>query len=415
VSGDMECIMKKKVLQLFFAYLFFGFAYPANAQTVYIISGKVTEYGSSKPIQNATVHLKGNTTSTMTKMDGTFKLHITEWYDSLEITCVSFEPFVIGLQQGHTVNLAVNMKSKTNALGEVVIATSKKPGKSFMQKVIDHKANNNPDRFRSYSYQRYTRNELDIDNIDFQKSKGSGLKSLMLKTYAGFDTTAKYDKELPIYFAERIANNYHSVSPNIDKENIIAKKSLGLKTDNLLSKLDKFYFNFNVYEDWVPIFDQTYVSPLNSNAFSYYNFFEGNKMVDEGDTLQQIRFTPIRSYERAFNGSMWINTKTFAISTVNMHLNKTANLNFVNDISYYEDYKQVYDSSTDKQAYMPFKFSSEVKFESGLALLGLPVPESKNSMKFIVKNTTVTDKIKLNTGEPTAIVANLIKKEQTTN
>jgi hypothetical protein len=411
----LNIFMNKKAVQIFLSLVLLFFAITTNAQDDYIISGKVNEAGSGKPIQNATVHLKGSSYSTMSKMDGSFSMHTTEWNDSLEITCINFEPFVIALQQGHTANITAAMKNKANALQEVVIATSKKPGKSFMQKVIDYKANNNPSGLRSYSYQRYTRNELDMDNIDFQKVKGSGLKSLMLKTYAGFDSTAKYDKELPVYFAERLANNYHSVSPNIDRENIIAKKNLGLKTDNLLSKLDKFYFNFNVYDEWVPIFDQTYVSPLNSNAFSYYNFFEGDKMVEDGDTLQLIRFTPIRSYERAFNGSLWINTNTLAVTTVNMHLNKTANLNFVSDINYYEDYKQVYDTATDKSVYMPYKFSSEVKFESGLALLGLPIPENKNSIKFTVKNTTVTDKINLNTGEPTAIVANLIKKEQTSN
>ena len=391
------------------------YAIKVKAQDGFIISGKVTEQSGSKPIPNATVHIKGGTSSTMSKIDGSFRLHVTDWSDSLEITCVGFETFTIVLQKGHTANLAAGMKSKSNALQEVVIATTKKPGKSFMQKVIEHKANNNPSRFRSYSYQRYTRSELDIDNIDFEKAKGSGLKSLMLQTYSSFDTTAKNDKELPIYFSERLANSYHSVSPNIDRENIIAKKNLGLKTDDLLSKLDKFYFNFNVYDDWVPIFDQTYVSPLNSNAFNYYNYFEGNTMTEDGDTLQQIRFAPQRSYEKAFSGSLWINTRTLAVTTVNMHLNKTANLNFVNDINYYQDYKLVYDSVADKTEYMPYKYSSEVKFESGLALLGLPVPETKNSMKFIIKNTTVADKIKLNTAEPNAVLANLIKKEQTTN
>ena len=36
-------------------------------------------------------------------------------------------------------------------------------------------------------------------------------------------------------------------------------------------------------------------------------------------------------------------------------------------------------------------------------------------MKFIIKNTTVTDKIQLNTSEPSAVLSSLIKKEQTTN
>lgn len=388
----------------------------AFSQNGFIISGKITEEGTNKPMQNATIHLKGSPYSTLSKIDGSFRLHITDWYDSLEITSVGFEHFTIALQKGNTSGIAVNMKPKANALQEVVIGVTKKPGKSFMEKVIDHKANNNPSRFRSYSYQRYTRNELDIDHIDYEKAKGSGLKSLMLKTYSSLDSNAKDDKELPIYFEERLANSYHSVSPNIDRENIIAKKNLGLKTDNLLSKLDKFYFFFNVYDDWLPIFDQTYVSPLNSNAFSYYKYFEGSTMLsDNGDTLQQIRFTPLHAYERAFSGTLWIKTKTLAVETVDMHLSKTANLNFVNDINYSQDYKQVYDSASDKLVYMPYKFTSEVKFESGLALLGIPVPEDKNSMKFIIKNTTVTDKIQLNTSEPSVVLSSLIKKEQTTN
>lgn len=293
VGYSSKYFMNKKMAQLYFSLLFFCFVFTANAQNGYIITGKVTEAGGGKPLQNATVHLKGSSSSTMSKMDGIFRLHITEWSDSLEITSVGFESFAIALKQGHTANINVAMKSKTNALQEVVIGTSKKPGKSFMQKVIDHKPNNNPSRFRSYSYQRYTRNELDMDNMDFKKSNGKGLKSLLLKTYAGLDSSAINDKELPVYFAERLANNYHSVSPNIDRENIIAKKNLGLKTDDLLSKLDKFYFNFNVYDDWIPVFDQTYVSPLNSNAFNYYKYFEGENMVENGDTIRQIRFLPI--------------------------------------------------------------------------------------------------------------------------
>ena len=237
----------------------------------------------------------------------------------------------------------------------------------------------------------------------------------MLKTYAGIDTTAKNSNELPIYFAESMANNDHSVSPDIERENIIAKKKLGLKTDELLSKFDKFYFHFNIYDDWIPIFSQTYVSPLNSNAFSYYKYFEGDSLVEDGEVIKRIRFAPIRPYERAFSGSFWINTKTLAVENVDMHLSKTTNLNFVSDINYTEEYKQVNDSATDKMVYMPYKYSSEVKFESGLALLGLPVPENSKSMKFIIKNSTITDNLNLNISEPDAVLSSLIRKEQTVN
>ncbi len=398
----------------FFIILSLCYANSLFSQSNFIISGKLSD-ANKQVLQNATVHLKGSNNSTMSKMDGSFSLHTDNWYDSLEITSVGFETYIIGLRQGHTSGLAVELKTKPDALHEVVVGTTTKPGKTFMEKIIEHKAGNNPSRFRSFSYQRYTRNELDVDNIDFEKAKGTGLKNLMLKTYEGIDSMAKNDKELPIYFAESIANNYHSVSPNIESENIIAKKKLGLKTDDILSKLDKFYFYFNVYDDWIPIFDQTYVSPLNSKAFSYYKYFQGDTLVENGVTIQQIRFIPLRSYEKAFNGTMWINTNTLAVENIDMHLNKTANLNFVSDINYSEEYKQVNDSSNDKMVYMPFKYSTEVKFESGPALLGIPAPANKNGVKFIIKNTTVIDKINLNTSQPSVIASSLMHKEETTN
>lgn len=366
------------------------------SQNNYKITGTVTEESSGKPLQNATLQMKGTKYSILTKRDGSFTFSLDEWHDSLQITIMGFATNIIGLEKGKTEKMIIAMKSKVDILNEVVVSIAKKPGKTFMEKVIEKKELNNPSRFKSYSYQRYTRNELDIDNIDFKKVEGSGIKSLMLKTYAGFDSSVKEDKELPVYFAERIANNYHSISPNIERENMIAKKSLGLKTDDLLTKLDRFYFNLNIYDNWIPLFDQTYISPLNSNAFYYYEYFKGSLEMDNGDSIQEIRFIPLHKYQKTLSGSMWINTRTFAIETVNMHLSQTANRNFINDIRYIEDYKKVYDNASDKWVNMPYKFSSEVKFESGLALLGIPAPENKSSLKFIIKNTTVTNNILLN-------------------
>ena len=342
-------------------------------------------------------------------------MHTNSWYDTLEITNVGFEEMNIILLRGQTANLVAKMKNKNAVLQEVIVSGSKKSGKSFMEKVIEHKAVNNPSRFRSYSYQQYKRHELDISNIDFQKANGNGFKSLLIKTYAGFDPTAKDDKELPIYFSETFANNYHSVSPDIERENIIAKKNLGLKTDAFLSRLDKFYFHFNVYDEWLPVFDQTYVSPLNSNAFGYYKFIDGDSMEDNGHIIRQIRFIPLRPYERAFSGTLWINDSSFAVESINMNLSQTANLDFIKNISYAEDYRPVYDTASAKQVYMPYKYSSDVKFESGLELLGIPVSENKKNVTLIIKNTTVIDKINLNITEPTAVAAALMKKEQTTD
>jgi hypothetical protein len=408
-------MMMRKIFSLVIV-LFFCFAAnkSAMAQNTFTITGKIFDSSTNKPLANVTVNLKGSKFSGITRVDGTFKIVTANWHDSLVITNVGFENISVPLMEGKTTNLVIKMLHKVGGLDVVVIGGAKKSSKTFMQKVIEKKSINNPARFSSFSYLRYTRTELDVNNLDFANSNGKGLKSMLLKTYASLDSNAKSDKELPVYFTERLANYYHSNDPSIDRENIIARKSLGLETDDLINRTNKYFFNFNIYEDWIPVFDQTYVSPLNSNAFSYYKYFEGDTTVENGETFMLVRFAPLRGYGRTFTGSLYVNTKTYVVQFVNLHLTKTANINFINDISYTQEYKNIYDSTSGKMVFLPYKFSSDVKFESGLALIGIPQKEKATSAKFIIRNTTVIDKMKLNIVVPNENLKAAINKEQTT-
>jgi hypothetical protein len=394
------------IIQLYLPYVL-------KAQSPFLISGKVIDSATRQPLQSATVHLLGSAGSTLTKADGSFRIRTNVWYDSLQITIVGYEPFKGLLQGGHSAGLTIVMKNTVAGLQSVTVSIGKRPGKTLMEKVIESKPNNDPERFHSYSYQRYSRNELDLDNVDYKKVKGRGLKGLVASVYSGLDSDARQDKALPIYFSETLAANYHSISPRIEKENILAKKSLGLKTDELLRHLEKFYFLFSIYDNWIPVFNQTYVSPLNDKAFSYYNFFLGDTIRENGSRIRQVRFVPMRAYEKSFTGTLWIDDSSFAVESMDMHLTKTANLNFITDINYSEDYKQVYDSTTEKMVYMPYRYSSDVKFEAGLALLGIPVPESKESVHLIIKSTNVLDKLSLGSNSPQAIISNLTTNKTT--
>ncbi len=407
--------MSKKLFSLLACFFCIAFFNAVIAQDVYTITGRIFDSTTNKPLANVTINLKGSEYSGITRVDGTFKIVSSRWHDSLAISSVGYDEIFVPLLKEQTSNLVIKMLHKVRGLEAVVIGGAKKSSKTFMQKVIEKKSANNPARFSSFSYLRYTRTELDVNNLDFAKSNGKGLKSMLLKTYSSLDSNAKQEKELPVYFSERLANFYHSNTPSIDRENILAKKSLGLETDDLITKTNKYYFNFNIYDDWMPVFDQTYVSPLNSNAFSYYKYFEGDTTVENGETFMLVRFSPLRTYGRTFNGSMYINTKTYVVQFVNLHLTKTANINFINDISYTQEYKNIYDSTSGKMVYLPYKFSSDVKFESGLALIGIPSKENEKSAKFIIRNTTVVDKVKLNITAGNDTLQNVIKKEQSTN
>lgn len=318
--------------------------------------------------------------------------------DSLVVSSIGYAELVVATDPAHQRAMLISLKRQAGALKTVVVGVSRKPGRSFMEQVIAHKEANNPDRITGFRYRRYSRNELDIDQLDFSKAKGRGLKSLVLQTYGKLDSSARKDRQLPIYFEEVLTSASHTAAPAVNTEQLISRKTLGLSTDALLQKLNKFGFQFNIYDDWLQVFDQTYASPLNSHAFSYYHFFQGDTLEEAGGVIQQIRFVPIRKYERAFTGVMWINRKNFAVETISMNLPVTANLNFIKDLDYTEEYRPVEDSVTGRQIYLPYEYTSVVQFESGADLLGIPVSGKKHAVRLGYRSTSTRDQIRLHAG-----------------
>jgi hypothetical protein len=292
------------------------------------------------------------------------------------------------------------MKTSAQDLQEVVIVGAerdKEPGKRYMKKVIANKIYNNPDRFKNYSYKQYLRHEVDINNID-SSTRGKGLKSLVLKIYRNAGDENAGSKLLPVYFSETVSDKYHSTSPLVNRENIVATKTLGLETDKFLRQLDKFNFSYNIYDNWYTIFNQTYASPLSNTAFNYYNFYFNDSNIVDGKKVYTIRFKPKQKYENAFSGSLWINDSTFSVKKIEMHLSNTANLDFIKNVQYSEEFRLSLDSATGKLEYMPYKFISKVEFETGVELLGIPAPQSSKKVRLEVVNTTVIGDIKINSG-----------------
>lgn len=381
--------------------LFLPFAFCLNAYSQhYIISGKIVDEATNEPLENVTVHLLNTTTTALSKENGSFSIETSRWEDSLELTSIGYQNSIYHLQKNHYKNLVLKMNIDAKALQDIVIMggeRDKEPGKRYMRKVIANKDFNNPDRFKNYSYREYLRHEVDVKNLD-SSMRGKGLKSFFVKMYRVSDSGNAGGKVLPVYFSETIADKYHSVSPLIDRQNIIAKKTLGLETDKFLWQLDKFNFSYNIYSNWFTIFNQTFASPLSNTAFNYYNFYFNDSSVVDGKKVYNIRFKPKGKYENVFTGSLWINDSTFSVKKIEMNLDKTANLDFIKNVKYSEEFKLSFDSLSGKMVYMPYKIISNVEFETGIELLGIPVPENTKKVRLEVVNTTVIGDIKINSG-----------------
>jgi hypothetical protein len=398
----------------FFWFTVVSFCFSTNiySQTI-VISGKVVDETTLEPMENVTIKLKGTSLSALSKEDGSFEIESVKWGQSLEATSIGYKNLDYHLQKEDTKGLLLKMQTSAKSLQNIVIYSDKRdkePGKRFMQKVIDNKKFNDPDRFANYSYKQYQRHEVDVKNISDLAEYGKSIKSLVIKIYRSTDP--ENTNILPLYFSELVSDKYHSVTPKVNKENILAKKTLGLETDKFLWHLEKFNFDFNVYDNWFTIFNQSYASPISTTAFNYYNFYFDDSSIVNAKKVYEIRFIPKGKYEHAFSGTLWINDSSYSVSKFDMHLSKTANIDFINNITYSEQYKLSFDSTTGKLVYMPYKYTSTVDFETGLELLGIPVKRDTKKVRLISANTTVIGDIKINSPMADEFVKKM-KREQT--
>lgn len=362
----------------------------------FTITGSVFDALTKKPVDFANIYLVGTNSGTNTEADGSFKLEVTHWADSLQVSQLGYETITVKLSSAKIEGLSFELKEASLELAEVLVKADPDPGKTLMEKVIARKPFNNPDKLVNYSYLKYNRAELDLNHINRAELGTNSLRALMLHQFDALDTTNRSANLLPIYFTETLTENYHNTAPALDELVVVAKKTLDLPTDKLLRHLEKFNIGFNVYDNWLKIFEKTFASPLSDKGPDFYHYYIEDSLLLDTHLQIQIQFVPKYKYGETFTGMMWINDSTYSVARIEMKMDKTANLNFVRAIQYSEEFVQhAIDNQSGTTLYMPKKVTSAVTFESGLDLLGIPVNVSPETTQLTYVNTSVIDKINL--------------------
>lgn len=101
----------------------------------------------------------------------------------------------------------------------------------------------------------------------------------------------------------------------------------------------------NVYNNFIPVFDKLFVSPISDNGDYFYNY----RVVDTQQIGRQrfyhLVFTPRRKGGDTFEGDCWVHVGSFAIQKMSLRLGAEANVNFVENLSLVQEYQPLNDST----------------------------------------------------------------------
>lgn len=388
--------MNNKSAKGWWLLLFIVLSSAVQAQTK-IIKGSIQDQHSAEAVPFASVSWKAANAGSLSDSAGGFLFHFSNWpTDTLEITSVGYEDFKIAinpaLAKNDTINLLVQLVPGKFNVG-VIVRSKTNRGRMMWKRIVAHKSQNDRYRFQNFSYELYNKLELDLKNVNKEKLTQNRLLKPFSFVFENVDTSEGVTF-LPAYLTEAVSDYYYQKNPLKRREVFKGVKTLGFKNESVARMLGGMDQVVNIYNNFIPVFDKQFVSPISDNGDSYYNYKVADTQYVSGRRLIHFLFVPKRRGENTFEGDCWVHDTTYAIQKMNLRLGKEANLNFVNKLSLIQEYGLINDSTW---------FLSKDKFVVDITPIG------KNSLAFIGRKTTTYRNILTNSD---SVVAELAKNKK---
>ena len=267
------------------------FAFTINAQ----IKGNITDKEGT-PLSSVSVYLEKTITGTTSNDNGDYVLNIKKTGNYTIVFQIlgykTIKKNVVIASLPHQLNVSMNEESVQ--LTAISISTKDNPANRIIRNVIANKEKNT-DKYSKYTAKFYSRGLARIKDAP-EKFLGISIGDLG----GGLDST----RSGIVYLSETFSNISYQKKPKKFKEKITASKVSG--KDNGVSFNRAQESNLDLYENSLETFNGL-ISPIASNAFSYYKYKLVGSFYDTNSRLiNKIKLIPKRKNDRVFDGFIYI-------------------------------------------------------------------------------------------------------------
>jgi hypothetical protein len=360
-----------------------------------ILKGVVKDSHNDDVIPYASVQLLLAEKGKQADSAGEFVFYFNSEVDTLLVSSVGYAEKKYTLKRDVTDTLKVIIFLDRSKVKEgVVVKTKFNRGLALWKKIVKNKDQNNRLKYKSFSYDLYNKMELDIVNLNKEKIKNIKLLKPFAFILNNIDSTSEIKPFLPIFLTETFSKYYLQNNPRKSREIIVASHTSGIDNESVSKLLGGMYQNVNIYNNFIPVFNTDFVSPLSDNADGYYKYKVTDTQMIGGQRFFHLTFRAKREGDNTFEGDCWVHDSTFAIQKISMALDKSANINYVEKLSMSQDYHFLNDSVW---------FIAKEKFVVNVA------PVGKNNLTITGRKTTNYNNIKIE--DPT--INDILKKNKT--
>lgn len=353
----------------------------------YKVSGVVKDAHSQEIIPFATLQFVGTNEGMVTNEQGYYQFNLNGIpSDSLLVRVMGYQRTVMHVSKTDTAQVInFDIYRSDVSLKQFEVKANVNFALLLLRQIIRRKPENNYDKLENYKYEVYNKLELDMKNLNTVKLSKNRFTKPFAFVLKNIDSTSESKPFLPVFLTESISDYYFQRSPRKEKEIIKASRTSGLDNESVTKFLGSMYQNINVYDNYIPVFDKQFVSPIANSGAMFYNYRITDTQYVANKRYIKLNFLPKRKGENVFVGEVWVQDSTYAVQKMSMSVPGDANINFVRRISLVQEFKPIKDSS--------MWFLAKDKF---IVDFWTPSPKPTKTLEFIGRKTTSYEEIVVN-------------------
>ncbi|MGC8864328.1 MAG: DUF5686 family protein [Bacteroidales bacterium] len=280
---------------------------PFQTQAQELLTGRVIDAVSGKPLAFVNVVLDDGKRGTSTDIDGRFSLKKQKENKKLTFSYLGYKTQELSMQN-YRPGLTIRLVPTEIELREVTILPGENPALRIIRKALEQRDKNNYENLPAFTYEAYEKMifRASIDSTPLPDSLLTDTNEIRLR---------KFFDEKHLFMIENYYVRKH-LKPGGDKQEVKATRVSGLKDPIfvfLISQLQSTTF----YNDVISIGGKNYINPLTPGSISRYFYQMHDTLVENGDTLYSIFYRPWKGTKfDGLKGILTISTRGWAIASV---------------------------------------------------------------------------------------------------
>ena len=329
-----------------------------------IVEGVVLDGLSGEPMPFVTVRYQDAKIGTITDTLGHYSIDTYYATDSLIFSYSGYvrKTIAVELEISQVLNITLEIL-QTDVQEVYVKAPDELPSTRLHKKVIKHKDANNKVKLESYEYELYNKVQIDINNISEKLMERGIVKKLDL-VMGYLDSAENGTSYLPVILSETVSDFYYTNSPKKKKEVVKASRISGVENLELNQFLGDMYLNINIYDNYINLFNKSFVSPVANFARTFYRFYLEDSTFIDNQWCYKLTFKPKNEGFMTFEGEMWIHDTTYAVKSFVADISPWANINYVQGLHIEHYFNMVADEVwmlTDENMIADLKITKKTK------------------------------------------------------